>query len=214
MRRIHAVGIALLLVAGSVAAQTTDITFRNDTGVTIYFVYASAASTDTWGEDLLGNRVLEDGASFTARVRGAGPRFDVRAIDADENEYIVWEWDATDARIVRITADAFVGAGASIRSEAALAWLDVVNRTTYRIEELWIAPAGVEDWADGLQELETWESIEHTEEYRLEVDVERFETYEYDIMLIDIDGDRYVKRGVNLEVETETVFSLDDIVWD
>ncbi len=215
MRRIRAIGVfTLLLVATIAAGQTTDITFRNDTGVTIYFLYASEASADTWGQDLLGNQVMESGGSFRARVRGGGPRFDIRAIDSNENEYLVWEWDSTDSRIVRITLDDFAGSGASIRADAAFAWLDIVNQTSYAIREVWIAPAQADDWEAGVQELEEWQRIHHREDYRVEVDVERFNTYVYDIMLVDVDGDRYIKWDVNLELATEVVFTLDDIVWD
>lgn len=216
MRRIitGAGVLALLLLSTVASAQTTEITFRNETGVTIYFLYASPASADTWGQDLLGNRVLEAGSTYRARVRGGGPRFDVRAIDSNENEYIVWEWNAEEENAVRITQETFVGSGASIRTGDALAWLDVVNETTYEIRELWISPASAADWESGVQKLEDWERILHGEDYRVEIDVDRFDTYIYDVMLIDNEGDRYIKWDVNLELATEVEFTLDDIVWE
>ena len=32
-------------------------------------------------------------------------------------------------------------------------------------------------------------------------------------MLVDVDGDSYVKRAVNLELATELVYTLDDLEW-
>jgi hypothetical protein len=45
------------------------------------------------------------------------------------------------------------------------------------------------------------------------VDVDRYGTYVYDIVLIDEEGDRYVKRDVNLELTTQIVYSLSDLEW-
>ena len=50
-----------VLAAAPVAAGQQDFTLYNETGVDIYQLYVSPASTDQWEEDVLGVDVLEDG---------------------------------------------------------------------------------------------------------------------------------------------------------
>jgi hypothetical protein len=53
----------LLAVPGAVWAGAQDFALNNATGVDIYEVYVSPASSDDWQEDVLGVDVLEDGDS-------------------------------------------------------------------------------------------------------------------------------------------------------
>jgi hypothetical protein len=53
----------LLAVPGAVWAGAQDFVLNNATGVDIYELYVSPASTDDWQEDVLGVDVLEDGDS-------------------------------------------------------------------------------------------------------------------------------------------------------
>ena len=48
---------------------------------------------------------------------------------------------------------------------------------------------------------------------RLDIDPDDFGTLIYDVMLVDVDGDRYIKWDVNLVLITQLVFTLDDLVW-
>jgi hypothetical protein len=52
-----------LLASGPVVAGEQDFTLYNETGVDIYELYVSPASTDAWEEDVLGVDVLESGDS-------------------------------------------------------------------------------------------------------------------------------------------------------
>ena len=60
--------MAGLVLSGAAFAQTSDIVFVNDTGATLYFLYASPTTADSWGEDLLGNAVLPDGGVGPMRL--------------------------------------------------------------------------------------------------------------------------------------------------
>ena len=72
-------------------------------------------------------------------------------------------------------------------------------------------PAEAGDWETGEPLLESWESIHDGEDYRLEIDLDASDTFIYDIMLIDEDGDRYIKWDVNLEIIAEVEYTLDDL---
>jgi len=213
-RAFRATSVVLLLFAGvSLSAQTTDLLFANRTGATIYFLYASPSDADTWGPDLLGRTVFPNGEVFRARLRSRAASFDVRAVDANDNEYIIWGWQPSgDERIV-ITTDDFVGSRTPAHSDAALSWVTIVNDTNYDVRAVHIVPASHADPGDGEQVLPAGEMLHAREDVRVEIDVERHDTFLYDITLVDVDGDRYVRRDVNLELETEVVFTLDDLEW-
>ena len=201
--------MAGLVLSGAAFAQTSDIVFVNDTGATLYFLYASPTTADSWGEDLLGNAVLPDGGSFQARLRRADA-FDIRAVDSNDNEYIVWNWNTARTPRVVIRQDVFVGINTA-SNDSALAWLNIRNETNYTIVQIVAVPARTGDWDSGESLLESWETIHDGEDYRVEIDVDASDTFIYDIMLIDEDGDRYFKWDVNLEIVGEIIYTLDDL---
>ena len=216
-RRCVVALLLLIAVVVAVSGQTAGFSVVNRTGATIYYLYASPSSADSWGEDLLGNSVLPEGGIARVRLRSAGASYDIRAVDANENEYIVWAWSPGDSRRVVLTTEAFVGSRATAASAAAsadaISWLTIVNDTNYDVAEVHVAPAGSSGWEAGEQILEDGELIHFGEDYRVDVDTDRYATYVYDVMLVDVDGDRYVKWDVNLELTTELVYTLDDLEW-
>lgn len=212
--RTSVVAMVLLIAVGVAASgQTTELAVVNRTGATIYFLYASPSSADSWGEDLLGRSVLSDGGVLRVRLRSEATRYDVRAVDANDNEYIVWGWSPNGGRRVLLTTEAFVGSRPNAASTAALSWLTIVNDTNYDVAEIHIAPADAASWTDGEQVLAEGEMLHFGEDYRIDVDTDRYGTYVYDIMLVDVDGDRYVKWDINLELITQIVYTLDDLEW-
>lgn len=207
--------LLLMFSFAPVTAQTNEIVVWNDTGRTIFFLYISPTSADTWGEDFLGPNVLADGSRFVARVRGNDVGFDVRAIDEDENEYIIWDWTPRSDNAGRLVIDAssFAGAGVNAASRDAVSWLTIVNDTNYTIVEIRAIPAGQRPWDDAQDLLPPGRKVLNGENLRVEVDVERFGTLRYDILLVDEDGDQYVRRNVDLEQESRIVYTLQDLEW-
>jgi hypothetical protein len=68
--------------------QYSTITFRNETGSTIYFLYISERIETTWGEDWLGENVIADGSAYTARLLMG--EYDVMAEDNAGDTYTFW----------------------------------------------------------------------------------------------------------------------------
>jgi len=89
--------------------------------------------------------------------------------------------------------------------------LNIRNETNYTIVQIVAVPARTGDWDSGESLLESWETIHDGEDYRVEIDVDASDTFIYDIMLIDEDGDRYFKWDVNLEIVGEIIYTLDDL---
>ncbi len=58
------------LMASAVAAQTTQqIRVLNRSGTTLYTLFASDTTNNSWENDLLGNRVLNNGQYFDITIR-------------------------------------------------------------------------------------------------------------------------------------------------
>ncbi len=62
--------VALVLPVGTASAGTQDFTLVNETGAAIHNLYVSETSKDDWEEDVLGEDVLEDGASVHITFTG------------------------------------------------------------------------------------------------------------------------------------------------
>lgn len=90
-------GLAVLSALGVVAgfavkalAGTQDFTLVNKTGVTIHNLYVSESKKDEWEEDVLGDRVLEDGDSVEITFKGKKAcKWDLMIKDED-GEGLYW----------------------------------------------------------------------------------------------------------------------------
>ena len=56
----------------------------NHSNEAIYYIYMSPSAQSTWGQDLLGNQVLQPGQSFTLSNIGPG-QWDLRVVDSSGN---------------------------------------------------------------------------------------------------------------------------------
>ena len=105
MRKLLFVCVFSFLGAFVVYAQSLpSITIVNNTGYAIYYIYVSPTESDEWGEDLLGDEILQNGATFSYRLPqplSAVSLYDFLLEDEDEDYYIKWEIEVTNnARIV------------------------------------------------------------------------------------------------------------------
>ena len=207
-RSLTAAAILLLGPVATLVGQAADVVFVNETGVTLFYLYASSSTSDSWGEDLLGAAVVGDGGSIRIRLRASVRHLDVRAIDADGAEYIVWRAPGTSGSRIVITAADRVSAGSPTDG---VAWLNLVNDTNYEIRDVRVLPTGTTDWDRALPLLPARRVIHNGENYRLELDVEALELLIVDIRLVDEDGDVYLRRGIDLETETHVVITLEDL---
>jgi hypothetical protein len=64
------VALWALVVPGTASAGTQDFTLVNKTGVKINNLHVSEASKESWEEDVLGDKVLEDGDSVEISFTG------------------------------------------------------------------------------------------------------------------------------------------------
>jgi hypothetical protein len=73
------------------AQQNPSITIVNDTGYTVYYVYISQITSDTWGVDRLdSDKILSDGESVTLPLPyplNVVNRYDIQLEDLDGDTY-------------------------------------------------------------------------------------------------------------------------------
>jgi len=83
--------LALFLGMQSKMASAFDgyINITNNTGYDIYYVYVSPDVSGDWGEDVLEDKVLEDGEEIRVELDGYDSSvFDVKLVDEDNDVYL------------------------------------------------------------------------------------------------------------------------------
>ena len=76
--------------ASGPAAQErySTVTFKNETGNVLYFLYISERTKPTWGDDRLADDVIMDGGTYTAMLLMGD--YDVMAEDFAGDTYTFW----------------------------------------------------------------------------------------------------------------------------
>ena len=84
-RNIFAAALLLLLMAASCAfAGPQDFVLVNNTGVEIHGVHIAPSESDNWGQDILGDQILEDGQTLTVQFTAQSAElWDIRVLDED-----------------------------------------------------------------------------------------------------------------------------------
>ena len=90
MLRFAVAALACSLVASSaLAASTAEVVIQNNSQWQIHNLYISPTSTDEWGEDQLGEHVIETGGGTYTLTDIPCAAYDVRLIDEDGDECVV-----------------------------------------------------------------------------------------------------------------------------
>ena len=97
--------VFLFLVSLAIHAQNLPtVSIVNNTGCDIYYLYISPADEEGWGDDLLGDDILEDGKTFVYRLPNHLSNvsvYDILAEDENEDSYFKWDMKlVNNARIV------------------------------------------------------------------------------------------------------------------
>ena len=90
--RAAAVGASALLASSAWADGAQDFTLHNETGVEIYGLYVSPASTTDWEEDILGRDTLPNGESteISFSPDEDAELWDLKVVDS-EGDGLYWE---------------------------------------------------------------------------------------------------------------------------
>ncbi len=202
---ITGVLVGLSLVA---SAQQTTLEVVNETDATLYFLYISPEDATSWGLDWLGDRVLPTGDSIVLTVRSASG-YDVRAIDENEREVVLWGWQPNGAQLLRLRMDS---SEQPATDRASIDWLEVVNDTNYEIVGMYVTEPG--GWSESANNLLGDSRLRVAERYRVRLAPEALPSLVVDVVLVDVDGDRYLRRQIDLETVTELRFTLSDLAFE
>ncbi|MGB8817260.1 MAG: hypothetical protein WCC66_04975 [Rhizobiaceae bacterium] len=92
---LTAAALMLAASAGFALAEDAKFTLDNQSDYQIDEFYASPANDDQWGEDILGQDVLEGGSSGTVTIADGSDQcvYDLKAVDEDGNEHVLEDLD-------------------------------------------------------------------------------------------------------------------------
>ncbi|KGE72025.1 hypothetical protein [Spirochaeta lutea] len=105
-KRLFSMVILLVVVLSSAFAFKGYVDITNDTGYTIFYIYVSHHTSDSWEEDVLDDDVLMDGDTFRLILRDYPDSvFDIKVEDEDGDTYVFWEVDIAEEDITVTLAD-------------------------------------------------------------------------------------------------------------
>jgi len=213
MRRSFLFCFFLLILAGTaffLYAEQGEVIVLNRTGYDIYYLYISPESSDSWGDDLLGeSEILFDGSHTSVFVPGLGKFcvFDLKAVDLDDDSYAKWGLDLCTGGKIVITMDDFMQ-DEEVVADTAIQDFVLVNGTGFTIRHIYVSPDYSDNWEEDL--LAETEILSPGGQFPI-----TFSGYgdhcTFDIKVVDNEGDEYTKFGVDVCSMYEVVFTLDDL---
>lgn len=110
MRLVKSIALFMLVLLSTlplrVAAADYYVEITNKTGYTIFYIYVSPDKSDSWEEDVLGEKVLMDGETRRINLYGyKSPIFDIRLVDEDDDTYTFWDVDVSERDITATISD-------------------------------------------------------------------------------------------------------------
>ncbi len=203
-----------LLLCGAAFAQGPSLTLVNNTGYTIRYLYVSSNTSDSWEDDVLGRRVLEDGDSFNLSLPENGT-YDFKAVDEDDDTYIKWNVIVRGNQTITFTMSDFENEGGLEDDEqpyvtnstpSSGTWVTVSNQTGYSIYYLYVSPGEADSWGRDILGEDT---LSNGEEVRV---VLPSGAGPFDFRAKDVDDDEYTRYDVEMQRgSNRMVFRLSDM---
>ena len=212
MKKAVFLTIFLMVFAMILPAQRNpSITIVNNTGYTIWYVYVSATTNDSWGNDFLDDdEILENGASVTVNLPNpinTVNRYDIRLEDSDGDTYSKMNVQVSANSRIVFTFDDFD----EDNNEAANfdgPPITIVNNTGYEIFYVYVSESTSDSW--GRDRLGSNETIRNGASVSINLPHPINVAKRYDIRLKDSDGDTYTKMNVLVSANGRVVFTFDD----
>ncbi len=197
MKRTLLTFLVATLLAGSLAAMNPEelnsITFYNDSGFDILYLFFSPGDSDEWGADILGStRSLDNGQEidFYLHYPEQCNTFDFMAIDEDGDTYFVWDYEICDGKpgSIEISLDHYDPNGTG---RFSFAEVTLTNDTPYEMYFVFFSPSDSEMW--GVDMLDARTILGPDDQLSLAVPVSD-STVSYDVLAVDEDTDDYSFR--------------------
>ncbi len=162
----------------------------------IYYIYVDPSDAP-WGEDRLGDEILEPGDSFTIEVEPG--TWDMQVEDVDGDTYTLWQVEVgADGYDWNVTLDDIDSDWDDQSTEAKTvetgegdAWVSIVNDLQgYDIWYVYIDPSSEDTWSD--------DRLGSDILYQDDTLLVHLDAGTYDIQLQDEDGDTYTQWGIDV----------------
>jgi hypothetical protein len=122
-----------LAVAAPQSSALPAISIRNNTGDSVWYVYVSPASSDTWGADRLGNDTLAQGSSVSVTLSSplsAANRYDIKLVNRGGTSFVKRNVTVSANSVITFTqSDVDSSASPAASSSAAGAAVDLRQNT-------------------------------------------------------------------------------------
>jgi len=187
------------------SSQNPSITIVNNTGYAIYNVYISETTSDTWGQDKLKtNEVISNGQSVSLPLPNPISRvdkYDIRLLDSDGDEYTKYDLTVSNNSRIEFTS-----------SDINLPSITIINNTGYTVHYVYVSETTSDKW--GSDRLRSDQVLSSGETVSIELSDYIGNVSKYDILLVDSDGDEYIKNDVTVRAGSRIEFTIGDIVLD
>ncbi len=184
--------IALLALAAAAPLSAATIEITNGTGNwSIYYVYISPSTSDSWGDDWLGSDVMSPGETWEFDVTNGS--YDIRLVDEDGDDYILYNIPVSGYYSWYVTLDDLGEhnyGGSTGEYNYGSAPVTINNELgSYTIYYIYCSPSSSSDWG------EDWlgsEVLSPGESFTFYVTPNDY----YDIQCVDEDDDTYTLMEV------------------
>jgi hypothetical protein len=209
-----AINATVQILCYETKGQSSSVRIVNKTGYTVYYVYLSPVSSETWGSDRLGSNILQNNQSITisSLPLDSGNRYDIRLIDEDNDTYT--------KRNVRLSANQSIEFSISDldrRTNTATSSnnerpsVRIVNKTGYTVYFVYVSPTSSSRWGDDVLENDI---LRNGQSVTVRLPSPLNNTNRYDIQLEDLDGDTYTKKNVLITPNKTIEFTISDLDID
>jgi V8-like Glu-specific endopeptidase len=180
----------------------------NKTGYTVYYVYLSPVSSESWGSDRLGASILQNGQTLTVSSLplNSNNQYDIRLVDEDNDSYTRRNVRLSQNQTIEFTVNDFDGRSTTMGNSNEQSSVRIVNKTGYTVYYVYVSPTSTDKWEEdilGDDVLPNGQSV--TVRYPLN------STNRYDIRLEDSDGDTYTKWNILITPNGTVEFTMSDI---
>lgn len=188
------------------------VSIGNNTGYAIYYAYISTTASGSWGDDLLGDDIIEDGEDVSVRLPyelNVVNRYDIKLVDEDYDSYTKWNVLITPDSWIEFTlADLVLASTSDDLTTEGLPQVKIINNTGFTIYNVYMSETGSDDWEEDVLD---YEILDDGESVTIELPYPLDDVNRYDIKLVDEDDDSYIKWDVLIRSGSKIEFTLEDL---
>ena len=213
MKKIALCFLILLLVHVTVFAQNQPVTFVNNTGSNGLELYISHSTDSGWGQNRLTSN-LNNGQSITLNIPvHENNLYDIWFAGSGDRHYVKMNVPISANTRIVITSDDLNPDGSPTTSVDSTIYngpqqVTIVNNTGYLVLAVFTSPVISDIW--GHNRLSINQVLNNGE--RITLNFPSSTGNRFDLMLVDLDGDSYVKQNIQVSANSTIEFRFSDFI--